>query len=94
MRALAKCEWGKLDTNICQSFVPTICIYFHIDVSAQICAVVTTIILIFIVLRCRNVKERADDSNYTVLKSIISVLIMVLCILSLGGINSFIYMNF
>lgn len=94
MRALAKFEWGKLDNNICQSFVPTICTYFHIDVSAQICAVVITIILIFIVLRCRNVKERADDSNYTVLKSIISVLVMVLCILSLGGINSFIYMNF
>ena len=92
--AIAKCDWGNLENSLCQPFVPGFFTYQNNTVFMQIWAVAVVLVLFFVVLRCKNVEEWAGNRKHTFLSCIAVIIIAVVCVLSFGGVNSFIYLNF
>ena len=92
VKAVTQNEWGKLNAEICACFRPVI--LHGLDLPDWIYAVLSLLIVIYIVLKCKNVQERAGHMEYS-LKSCIWVLfVAVLSILSLSGVNTFVYSLF
>ncbi len=92
VKAMTKNEWGKLNDEISTCFRPVI--LYSLDWPDWIYAVLSLLISVYIVLKCKNVQERAEHMGYSLKSCIWVLLVAVLSILSLSGVNTFVYSLF
>lgn len=84
--------WGRLDEKLCGFFVPVV-----LEDSAcpvRFCAVLFMLAAVVIVLKCKNVQERAECLTYSVRSCVWVLAVMLLSVLSLSGMSTFVYSLF
>ena len=95
MRAILQNKWGGLNENISSAFRPSILNLFgNINMPNWIFPVMSTMMILAVVLKCENVQEQIVSLKYSKATAIWVVLIAVVSILSLSGVNTFIYSIF
>lgn len=92
VKAMMQNEWGKLNDEIGACFRPVI--LYGLDWPDWIYAVLSLLIGVYIVLKCKNVQERAGNMGYSLKSCIWVLLVAVLSILSLSGVSTFVYSLF
>lgn len=90
IKAIAQNKWGKIDSGISDIFCFDI-IHF---LPEYIMPFLFLVIILFIVLKCDNVYERALKAKYNFFTGAIVITVLLLSILSFSGLSTFLYMNF
>lgn len=94
LNVIAEGSWGILADELCEPLCPLTFQYYHIDISMQLWAVIAVLLIWFVVLSGKNVYEKAECKKYFLGNCICVIIIAVLCVVSFGGVNTFIYSNF
>lgn len=92
LEVIKRNDWGRLNDEISDCFQ-----LLHIErlhCPDWLCAVLCLLIVGYIILKCKNAQEQAEHMKYSVLSCIWVLLIAVLSILSLSGVNTFVYSLF
>lgn len=95
LHAILKWDWGMLNENISQVFSGLGIINGEL-LSIPTCfwAFVSIAILIWCVLKTKNVEERAEKMKFSACSCIGVSLLLCVCVLSLSGVSTFIYSLF
>ena len=90
--ALLSNNWGCLNPTISSFFQPILLESFSCPL--WIYPSIALLFIFFILFKCKNVQEMADDFKPSILSGLWTVIVLVLSILSLSGVSTFVYAYF
>lgn len=92
-RVLLSNNWGSLNKEICAAFETYLCGWMPaLPYWSMACFYL--ILGTVIVLKCRNVEEKAERLNFSYKSAFLTVTILLLSILSFSDVKTYIYANF
>ncbi len=95
IKSILQNNWGKLNSEICELFVPnTFNDLLKTNAPYWIWVILFTFITLFIILKCKNTQEKANELKYTIVSSFWIITVLLLSILSFSGVTSFVYSRF
>lgn len=92
IKILLKNDWGRLRDEISACFRPVI--LEELGCPDWVYAVIFSAVIVFVVLKCDNVQERAEHMKYSLLSCLWVLAVAVISILSLSGVSTFVYSLF
>lgn len=92
-KVLAANNWGNLNAEISSAFDNFIWGWIP-SVPRQYGVCFYIILSVIMVLKCANVREKAEKLNFTYRSGIFAVVILLLSVLSFSTVNTYIYANF
>ncbi len=92
IKTIIRNDWGNLNDEICACFKPVV--LENVNCPVWLYAAASLLIVGYILLKCKNAQEQAESIKYSVRSCAWVLAVAVLSILSLSGVNTFVYSLF